>query len=72
LLILDAHTLRACPLALEMIPRFRVDSIVIPSHTSHICQIFDIGLASLLKRSIKTKLQQWVRDINPASFFNES
>jgi hypothetical protein len=41
LLIVNGHTSRACPLALEILRRFCGYVLIILLHTSHICQFFD-------------------------------
>jgi hypothetical protein len=50
LLILDGHSSRQCPAALELLRAFRIEVLVLPSHCSHILQMFDIGLASSMKK----------------------
>jgi hypothetical protein len=68
LLIVDGYTSRACPLALEIFRHFRVHVLTLPSHTSHICQFFDVGLASVLKRATKSHLQRLARAIRHTDF----
>jgi hypothetical protein len=72
LLIVDGHTSRACPLALEIFRHFRVHVLTLPSHTSHICQFFDVGLASVLKRVTKSHLQRLARTFRHTDFPNET
>ena len=50
LLILDGHKSRENPLALELFKYFNVEVIVLPSHTTHILQFFDVSIASPLKK----------------------
>jgi hypothetical protein len=70
--VVDGHTSRACPLALEIFRRFRIHILTPPSHTSHICQFFDVGLVSALKRAIKGHLQRLGRMIDRENSPNES
>ena len=55
LLIMDGHSSRECPLALLLLRNAKVDVLILPGHTSHITQMFDVVLASPLK-SKYTKL----------------
>jgi hypothetical protein len=72
LLIVDGHTSRACPLALEIFRHFRVHVLNLPSHTLRSCQFFDIRLASVLKRAIKYHLQRLARTMRHTNFPNET
>jgi hypothetical protein len=72
LLIVDGHTSPACPLALEIFRYFRIHALALPSHPSHICQFFDVGLANVLKRAIKSHLQRLARIIRHIDFPNET
>jgi hypothetical protein len=72
LLIVDGHTSRACPSALEIFRRFRVHVLTLPSHTSYICQFLDVGLASLLKRAIKSHLQRLGRRVGREGLSNDT
>ena len=49
LLILDGHLSRECPRALMFMSHHNIDVLILPSHTTHILQIFDVSLASPLK-----------------------
>jgi hypothetical protein len=71
LLIVEGHTSRAHPLALEIFRRFAVQVFTLPSHTPHICQFFDVGLASSLQHAIKDHLQRLGRTLNHENFPNE-
>ena len=49
-LILDGHNSRQNPLAMELLAQNRVRVIVLPAHTTHVLQVFDVGLAGVLKK----------------------
>jgi hypothetical protein len=49
LLISDGHSSRGCPAALQLLDGANIDLLIIPSHTSHVLQMFDLVLASPLK-----------------------
>ena len=49
LLIIDGHSSRACPLALLLLRKASIDVLILPSHTTHVLQLFDVGLVSPLK-----------------------
>ena len=50
LLIVDGHTSRENPLALELLHHAGVNVLTLPSHMTHVLQLFDVGLASPLKQ----------------------
>ena len=58
LLIVDGHTSRQCPIAIELLKIHNVNLLVLPSHTSHITQMFDVILASAFKVTYKEKLMR--------------
>ena len=54
LLILDGHTSRENPLAMCLFRKAQVHVLVLPSHTTHVLQWFDVGLSGPLKRFFAT------------------
>ena len=52
-LILDGHRSRINSIALEYFSQNHINILILPAHTSHVCQPFDVGLASPLKSRIK-------------------
>lgn len=52
-LILDGHRSRKNSIAIEYLNKNKVNVLILPSHCSHVCQPFDVGLASPMKRRIK-------------------
>lgn len=58
LLILDGHTSRENPLALDLFRRFNISVLIIPAHTSHILQMFDVVLGFPLKSSFSKKFEK--------------
>ena len=62
LLVLDGHSSRENPLALEVLEANNVNVVVLPSHTTHILQLFDIMLASPLKKELTALLRSRVKD----------
>jgi hypothetical protein len=59
LLIVDGHTSRACPAALQLMRLFNIELLILPAHTSHILQMFDIGIAADFKRKVSTYLRDY-------------
>ena len=49
LLLLDGCTSHHCPEAIDLLRRHHVTVIVLPAHTSHLLQAFDVVIASTLK-----------------------
>ena len=58
LLIMDGHNSRENPLALTLLRRARVIVLILPSHTTHVLQMFDVGLASPLKKEFTTRFRK--------------
>lgn len=63
LLILDGHTSRENPLALDLLRRFNISVLIIPSHTSHILQMFDVVLGYPLKSTFSDKFEKLLKDL---------
>ena len=61
LLILDGHASRINFSALEYLSRACCDVIILPAHTSHITQPFDVAIASPLKNIYKQLLLKFTR-----------
>lgn len=62
LLILDGHRSRECPLALELFMAFNINVITLPGHSSHVMQLFDIGIGSPMKRRYTELLKTYLKD----------
>ena len=62
LLFLDGHASRINFSALEYLSRAHCDVVILPAHTSHITQAFDVGIASTLKAAYKRLLLKATRD----------
>ena len=67
-LIIDGHLSRENPLACLLFRKAFVDVIVLPSHTTHVLQWFDVGLAAPLKRYFSSKFKKNLKEScnNPA------
>lgn len=55
-LFLDGHTTRINPAAIDYFSRNRVSVIVLPPHTTHILQPFDVGIAATFKNTFKKNM----------------
>ena len=64
LLIMDGHNSRENPLALALLRRARVKVYILPSHTTHVLQMFDVGLASPLKKEFTSKFRKELKKLN--------
>ena len=56
-LILDGHTSRENPLAMELFALYNIRVLVLPAHCTHILQLFDVSLALPLKKAFTTLFQ---------------
>lgn len=52
LIVLDGHVSRECPAALYLLRSSNVNVVVLPFHTTHLLQLFDVVLASPLKAKL--------------------
>ena len=50
LLVCDGHSSRENPLALQLLHSSKIRVLILPPHTTHVLQLFDVGLASILKK----------------------
>ena len=61
---MDGHNSRENPLALALLRRARVKVYILPSHTTHVLQMFDVGLASPLKKEFTSKFRKELKKLN--------
>ena len=64
LLVTDGHGSRECPIALELLRRNNIDILILPAHTTHITQMFDVGLAASLKKVIAQTLSKLLKGVD--------
>ena len=69
LLIVDGHTSRECPLALLLLRKAFVEVLILPSHTTHVLQWFDVGLAAILKQAFRTNIKKNLKEVADATSF---
>ena len=62
--ILDGHNSRENPMALVLLMARNIDVIVIPAHTSHILQVFDVSISSPLKSYFSEELRKMLKEID--------
>lgn len=62
LLIVDGHSSRECPIALQLLRSNGVDVLVLPGHTTHITQMFDVCLASAVKSKYTKLLNKLLKE----------
>ena len=63
LLIIDGHTSRENAYAMQLFAEAKVHVLIIPAHTSHILQMFDVALASPLKRKFSDVFNEEMKKI---------
>ena len=61
-LLLDGHNSRENPLAMEILKKSNVHIIVLPAHTTHVLQLFDVSLASPLKKKFTELFKSLLRN----------
>ena len=73
LLIMDGHTSRENPLALLIFKKFNIEVLILPSHTTHVLQMFDRVLAAVLKSEFGPKFRKLLKKsvINGETFSSE-
>ena len=62
LLVLDGHTSRENPIALQLFRTWGIRVLVLPSHTTHVLQLFDVGLAGVLKTKFTNIFMEFLRN----------
>ena len=62
ILIVDGHTSRSCPIALELLRAYNIILLTLPGHATHIMQLFDVGLGHPLKKEYTNLLKEYIRD----------
>ena len=74
LLIMDGHSSRACPLALLLLRKANIELLILPSHTTHVLQLFDVGLANPLKTAFSPLFRKVLKEAtnNPSLPTNAS
>lgn len=72
LLILDGHSSRICPSAAKYLHDHGIICIVLPAHTTHILQPFDVGVATSLKSNFKKYLLKFGNTMNSENFSNKT
>ena len=60
-LIMDGHSSRECPIALELFAAFNIRVLILPGHVTHILQMFDVGLAGPLKQKYGELLRMYLK-----------
>ena len=64
LLIMDGHASRECPMAFIFLKARNIDVLILPSHCTHVLQIFDVSIASPLKNYFGAALKKYLHDMN--------
>lgn len=62
LLIMDGHLSRENLLALYLLQREKIPVLILPSHTSHILQMFDVALASPFKKKYTKYFERYFQE----------
>ena len=62
LLVLDGHPSRECPAALSLFAWANIKCVILPSHCTHVLQVFDVSLASPLKRRFTNLFNEYIKD----------
>ena len=62
LLITDGHLSRECPMAVKILDIHKVDLLILPSHTTHVLQMFDVVLASVMKNKFSKLFKDLISD----------
>ena len=62
LLIMDGHSSRENPIALEYLKLYGIEVLILPGHCTHVLQLFDVGLAAPLKDKFTNNLLRALKD----------
>ena len=64
-LIVDGHKSREYPIALKLLKDNNIQLFVLPAHTSHVTQLFDVGVGSSMKSYFTDVFKKKMKDFNP-------
>ena len=64
ILIMDGHKSRENPVAIKILKDHNVEVFIIPAHTSHLTQLFDVIIASPMKSCFSDLLKKMMNDFN--------
>ena len=64
LLITDGHLSRECPLAVNILDSHKVDLLILPSHCTHVLQMFDVVIAASMKAKFSKLFKKKLGDDN--------
>ena len=70
LIVCDGHSSSENPLALFLLASANIKLIVLPAHTTHILQVFDVGIAKRLKSKFTDYLRDYIKA--PKQEFNSN
>ena len=62
LVVMDGHMSRENPLALEILRDAGILVLILPPHTTHVMQMFDVGLAGALKKRFTQYFNDYTKD----------
>lgn len=61
-MVMDGHGSRECPLALYLLKCNSINVLILPAHTTHITQMFDVCLAHSLKRLAAKIMKKLIKE----------
>ena len=64
LLIMDGHTSRECPMALICLQARKIKVLILPSHSTHVMQMFDVSIAAPLKTYYGSAIKKYLHDMS--------
>lgn len=62
ILILDGHKSRENPVAIKILKQHNIEVFIIPAHTSHLTQLYDVGIGSSMKSAFPDFLKKLMKD----------
>ena len=72
LLILDGHKSRANFFVAKLFDLFGIDILILPGHTSHLLQPFDVSLASSLKTEYKKQIENYDKVLDKTGLLKDN
>lgn len=67
ILIVDGHKSRENAIALKMLQKNNISLFVLPAHTSHLTQLFDVGIGSPMKSFFTDCFRKMLKKFDPES-----
>lgn len=64
MLVLDGHKSRECPIGLQILKNNNIDAFILPAHSSHVTQVFDVGIGGPFKSYFSELFKKYMKNLD--------